>query len=197
MRRRPVVGEYFRTQNNGVLSPFTGGKAGGKDPRDFVSGNTAGQQWDIAQQVRLRQQLENNPPPHISEHARAGTPLIPDVVRNIPTRITFQKFIIVGGNSSVPQLLVPKNTRRMAIQIGTTFISAVPFALSDYIVFSWGNPGSIIGPITGGHTLGPGQPLYYAGDSVPIDDLYIWCPASAAQNFVAFEGTEAPEANMS
>lgn len=197
MRRRPVVGDYFRTQTNGVLSPFAGGKAGSKDPRAFVSGNVAGQQWDIAQQAEGRFQLENFPPPHVSERARPGSDLIPAIVRNIPTRMSFVRWVGTQSTAANAVLLVPRNPRRLAIQLsGMTF--SIPAALQDVVAFSWGNPGPVnpTPPFPPGNILAPGNLLILTGDSVPIDDLYVWCPTLTGVQFTAFEGIEAPEGNQ-
>lgn len=199
MRRRPIVGTTFRTTGNGTIDPFAGGKAGSKDPRNFVSGNVPGQQWDIAQQVADRAQLNNNPPPR---SMRAGTDGLGGdqaaaVVRNIPSRISFVRWTGTQTLAGTPLLLVPRNPRRMAIQMSSITFT-IPASLQDVIAFSWGNPGFVqpVPPFPPGNLLAPGTLLLLTGDAVPIDDLYVWNPSAAGVQFCAFEGVISPEANQ-
>lgn len=196
--RRPIVGNTFRTRGNGIINPLSGGKAGSKDPRNFVSGNMPGQQWDIAQQVEGRIQLENDPPSRIARAGSdgMGSDIASHIVRNIPSRMSFVRWQGIQQLAGTALLLVPRNPRRMAIQLGTITFT-IPASLQDVVAFSWGNPGPVnTVPFPPGNTLAPGSVLSLTGDSVPIDDLYVWCPGIAGIQFCAFEGVISPEANQ-
>ncbi len=200
MQRRRVLGF------NQPINPLMGGKAGSKDPRDFISGNEPGQQWDEQQFARDRADAYGHPPPQISDVVRqqnqAGAEVI---VRTIPTRTTFVQWNAYFNDELTPHLIVPRNPRRISIQFGNG--NFVPFpippgpqTLSGDILFSWGAPlvldssGTLRGTV-----LSVGNVISLVGDCVPIDELWMWAPFQIGSTFFhtysAYEGIEAPEGN--
>lgn len=172
----------------GTINPLMGGKAGAKDPRNFVSGNIVGQQWDQRQFEVDRGGLDNLP--HYADAHGKGTNTPADaVIRTIPTRINYVPWYVIIPGLVQPILVVPRNTQRMDIAMSS------PNATDIY--YSWGYPAADpTGGFLGTH-LAANQPLIFSGGVVPINDLYIFAAIGFAGNRVlAWEGTEALEANM-
>jgi hypothetical protein len=193
MRRRIVQGF------NQPLNPLQGGKAHSKDPRNFVSGNKPGEQWDIDQFAESRQALIDSPPEQYSQRHANQSP--PDaIVRPIPTRITYVAWTLDGVHpvtlANKPYLLVPKNPRRLDITLSACTL-AVPSTDADIVHFSWGKPNTT--GITGvpyGNVLAPGLSLARPGSICPIDELWVWNKTVAGIFYCAFEGIEAVEGNQ-
>lgn len=174
---------------NNPINPRQGGKAGAKDPRRFISGNNAGDQWDMVQFADDRAALyDGAPPPQYSE-AHAGRAAPEFVARTTPIRINFVPWVITVLAGGPPQLLVPKNLGRLDITMSAP--NGVP------IYYSWGFPNpdpAVAGSFVGTH-LDTNQPLQRQGGVCPINDLYVF-GGTIGSRVIAWEGLEAQEANF-
>ena len=178
------------------------GKAGNKDPRNFISGGgVETQDWDIDQFSRERQQLDQFPPDQYSRVARTANQK-DGIVQSVPTRISYIRWTLDGLHpptlALVPYLLVPKNPNRLDLQLSsTTYNLPAPLAI-DILYYSWGKP-PLVGPagnVPLGNVLAPGTSLPRIGGICPIDDLWVWNLTVANVIYCAFEGIEAIEANQ-
>lgn len=174
---------------NNPIDPFAGGpKAGNHDPRNFISGNVPGQQWDIEQQAVDRQSLARAQPDQYASRVHNSGSLSPDAaVVTIPQRVNMVAWQKQGSLTlaNTPLMLVPQNTRRLGIFLA-------PIGVDD-VFYSWGKPAlsSTLVPI--GHRLLPGNQLDIMDSTVPINELWVW--SVVGETFLAYEAIDAPEAN--
>jgi hypothetical protein len=170
---------------NTPISGTQGGKAGNKDPRNFISGNVPGDQWDIVQFSQDRSALARQQPPQYSGAVRAtlGTD---SVVQTVSTRLTMIPWTVVAVNIGEPYLLVKKNIYRLGLVVCNP--------TQDGVAISFG-PFNFLNGSTYGMPVPGDDSVRLFGDGVPIDDIWVLNGTTAGRLMLAFEGIEAPEAN--
>jgi hypothetical protein len=181
MQRRRIAGF------NNPINPVSGGKAGAKDPRGFISGNSAGDQWDMRQFSESRAELDQSPLRQYSD-AHALRPGPDGTVRVLPTRINYIPWVVSTAGVYVPVLLVPRNNGRLDITM------TPPNGLD--MRFSWGAPQTDAAGQPIGQLLANTLSLPRVGGVVPVNDLYVWKGSVGSTIFLAYEGIEALEANQ-
>lgn len=181
MQRRRISGF------NNPLQPLQAGKAGSKDPRGFISGNVPGQQWDIEQFTAAERNLYNNPPQQYSEaHANRAQPDV--IARTMPTRVNFVPWTGTQIGANTPQLLIPRNEQRVSLMLLNRQVVNLNFTFGIPSVSSAGAP---LGAV-----LLPGLQLLMEGDSIPINDVWVWETINSGHDFLAYEGVESLAGNI-
>jgi hypothetical protein len=171
------------------INTFPLQKAGGKDPRGFISGNQAGDQWDIHQFSEAEAQLHEPLPQYSQVHSQKAPPEFS--VQAVPTRITMVPFYTVLRAITTPALLIRKNPRRLALIICNESGDTLTFSFGPFILSDAGVPY--------GRPIGPVSQAEFLGSVVPIDDIYVMdltAPPAGGRLVLAYEGIETLEANV-